>query len=345
MATLELKSIRKMFSGESGVRELNLKIEDGEGFTLLGPSGCGKTTSLRMIGGFERPDSGRILYDGRDITHLAPQKRNIRTVFQHYALFPHLDVFDNIAFGPRMTQLEDSEVNRRVNEALELVEITLLAKQKIQRLSGGEQQRVALARALVTDPSILLLDEPLSALDFKLREKMQLELLALRKKLKMTFIFITHDQTEAMVLSDRIGVMNKGVLEQVGSPEEIYRFPQTRFVATFIGQANFFDARHAGFLEGASDKLPNLGDVGASWMLRPEALRLKHGKTPLYNGTVGVKGLLQDMVFVGEHRLAKIVDPLGRKILVKCADPSVGSFAPGSEVRVEWEAQGSWVVR
>src|ERR1041384_6112932 len=215
----------------------------GEFFSMLGPSGCGKTTTLRMIAGFERPTSGRILLDGHDMALTPPHKRNVNTVFQNYALFPHLNVFDNIAFGLRREKRPKGEIRQRVAEALELVQLTGLEKRRPAQMSGGQQQRVALARALVLQPAVLLLDEPLGALDAKLRKALQIELKALQEQVGITFIYVTHDQEEALTMSDRIAVMNAGRIEQIGSPSEVYEEPQTLFVADFLGVSNLMEAR------------------------------------------------------------------------------------------------------
>lgn len=238
-----LDNVTKQYGDAVAVHGANLAIKSGEFFSLLGPSGCGKTTILRMIAGFEQPTSGHVMLEGVDVSHVAPHKRNVNTVFQQYALFPHMSVFDNIAFGPRNKKVKESEVKQRVDQMLEIVRLTDFAKRRPHQMSGGQQQRVALARALVNYPSALLLDEPLAALDLKLREAMQIELKRIQKEVGITFIFVTHDQGEALAMSDRIAVMSEGQIEQVGSPEEIYQFPQTLFVAGFIGSANLFPGK------------------------------------------------------------------------------------------------------
>src|SRR6185437_5257932 len=235
---LELRDIEKSYGSLKAVKQLSLTIREGEFFSLLGPSGCGKTTLLRMLGGFEAPTSGSIIQDGVRIDTLPANQRHFNMVFQRYALFPHLNVWENIAFGLRMKKVPGPEIKSRVEEILALVKMEGYGHRMIATLSGGQQQRIALARALVNRPKVLLLDEPLSALDLKLRQQMQVELLALQKKLKHTFIFVTHDQEEALTLSDRIAVMNHGVVEQVGSAQEIYEYPRTAFVAQFIGSIN-----------------------------------------------------------------------------------------------------------
>jgi spermidine/putrescine transport system ATP-binding protein len=239
--SLEFETVSKSFpNGKTVVRNLSFSVRTGEFFSSLGPSGCGKTTCLRMISGLERPSSGIIRMGGRTVNDVHPHKRNVHTVFQKYALFPHLNVFDNVAFGLRMGGMPTAEVKSRVDRMLHMVHLEGYAKRSIQQLSGGEQQRVALVRALVNEPDILLLDEPLAALDLKLREQMQQELASLQKKLGTTFIFVTHDQGEALTLSDRVAIMNAGNIEQIGTPTEVYEQPATAFVARFVGTTNVF---------------------------------------------------------------------------------------------------------
>lgn len=238
---LTLRNLRKTYGDHSAVLDVNLTISDGEFFSLLGPSGCGKTTLLRMIGGFEPPTSGEIYHHSTRIDTVPAHERHFNMVFQRYALFPHLNVTENIAFGLQMKKVSKKEIKTRVEEILALVKMESYAQRGIGTLSGGQQQRIALARALVNRPQILLLDEPLSALDLKLRQQMQVELLAIQRRLKHTFIFVTHDQEEALTLSDRVAVMNGGVVEQVGTPQEIYEYPRTPFVSQFIGSINILD--------------------------------------------------------------------------------------------------------
>ncbi|HEX7120054.1 MAG TPA: ABC transporter ATP-binding protein [Longimicrobiales bacterium] len=289
---LSLASLTKRFGGETvAVADLSLEVERGEFLTLLGPSGCGKTTTLRMIAGFETPTAGRILLEGRDVTGLSPQRRGFGMVFQNYALFPHLDVFENVAFGLKTRGAPRDEVRRRVEEALALVDLAGYGKRRVQELSGGQQQRVALARALAPEPPVLLLDEPLSNLDAALRERTRAELRALLKRIGITAIFVTHDQEEAFALSDRIAVLEGGRLQQVGTPEALYARPANEFVASFLGRANFLDAR---VVERDGEALVCEVAEGVRWrarwggadadatgvggririMIRPEALRL-----------------------------------------------------------------------
>jgi spermidine/putrescine transport system ATP-binding protein len=237
---VELRNVFKFFNQEPAVHGVDLDVRQGEFFSILGPSGCGKTTILRLIAGFERLDAGKLLIQGKSMTNVPPYKRPINTVFQSYALFNHLNVWDNIAFGLRLQKLSKSEIDSRVGEALKLVKMESLRSRVPSQLSGGQQQRVALARALVNRPAVLLLDEPLGALDLKLRKEMQVELCNIHQNLGLTFIMVTHDQQEALSLSDRIAVMNQGKVEQIGTPSEIYERPQTAFVADFIGDTNLF---------------------------------------------------------------------------------------------------------
>ncbi len=244
--SVELRGLTKRFEDAVAVDGIDASIRPGEFFSLLGPSGCGKTTTLRMIAGFERPTAGQIVLDGVDVAAVPPHERNVHTVFQSYALFPHLDVFGNVAFGLRRQRVAKDEVKRRVAEAIELVELRGLEQRRPRQLSGGQQQRVALARALVLRPAVLLLDEPLGALDAKIRKQLRLELKALQEEVGITFVFVTHDQEEALSMSDRIAVMSAGRIEQIGTPEEVYEQPATVFVADFLGVSNLMDARADG---------------------------------------------------------------------------------------------------
>ena len=239
---VRLRDIEKNYGGKSVIDHLNLDVAQGEFLTLLGPSGCGKTTTLRMIGGFEDTDGGQIFLEDKDVAGKAPNHRDVNTVFQSYALFPHMNVFDNVAFGLVEKKVPKAEIKKRVDEMIELVQLQGMEKRMPSQMSGGQKQRVAIARALVNRPKVLLLDEPLGALDLKLRKQMQFELKELQKKLKITFIYVTHDQEAALTMSDRIAVMNEGRIEQLGTPVEIYNHPKTKFVADFIGESNIFEA-------------------------------------------------------------------------------------------------------
>jgi spermidine/putrescine transport system ATP-binding protein len=303
-----LVDLVKRFADVTAVAGINLDMPPGEFFSLLGPSGCGKTTTLRLIAGFERPDEGQILLDGVDMAQTPPHKRNVNTVFQSYALFPHLSVADNVGFGLRYKNVSKEEAKTKVGDALELVRLEGLERRRPSQLSGGQQQRVALARALILNPSVLLLDEPLGALDAKLRKQLQIELKALQEEVGITFIYVTHDQEEALTMSDRLAVMSSGRVEQVGTPSEVYEEPTTTYVADFLGVSNLMDARADGVdrdgraklqlgdfeLVAARGDTDALGDVKV--VIRPERIRLEE------SGAVGenrVPGMVERVVYVG----------------------------------------------
>ncbi len=291
MATelLQFRQVSLNFDTQTVLNGFDLSIRDGEFFTILGPSGCGKTTVLRLIAGFESPAEGQIYLDGKDIAHLPAEQRPINTVFQSYALFPHLNVFDNVAFGLRMAKVSKSEIEQRVKEVLQMVQLEGYAKRKPAQLSGGQKQRVAIARAVVNRPRLLLLDESLSALDYKLRQQMQNELKRLQRQLNITFVYVTHDQEEALSMSDRILVMNRGQAQQVGEPREIYESPVNEFVARFIGEINVFDAaivrvkennHYTALLNGLErdiiSEYPFAEGDAVKVLLRPEDLRIEY---------------------------------------------------------------------
>lgn len=299
---IELKNVYKTFEdGFSAVADFNLNIKRGEFVTFLGPSGCGKTTTLRMIAGFDIPSSGEILLNGKDITNLPPNKRPINTVFQRYALFPHMNVYENIAFGLKQKKLPSPQISKKVKHFLELVDLEGFEERRVSTLSGGQQQRIAIARALVNEPEILLLDEPLGALDLKMRKEMQLELKAMHKELGITFIYVTHDQEEALTMSDKIVVMAEGRIQQSGTPEDIYNEPKNAFVADFIGESNIFNGimtskLHARFC-GATFECVDDIDVGThiSAVLRPEDIIITPPKDGIITGTV------TSLTFKGMH--------------------------------------------
>jgi spermidine/putrescine transport system ATP-binding protein len=304
---VQLVDLVKRFAEVTAVAGINLDMPPGEFFSLLGPSGCGKTTTLRMIAGFERPDEGQILLDGVDMAQTPPHKRNVNTVFQNYALFPHLTVAENVGFGLRYKDASKQEARQRVANALELVRLTGFEKRRPSQLSGGQQQRVALARALVLNPAVLLLDEPLGALDAKLRKALQIELKSLQEEIGITFIYVTHDQEEALTMSDRLAVMSNGRVEQVGSPSEVYEEPTTAYVADFLGVSNLMDASAGG--QGAAGGKVRLGDfelVAAQGdtdargdvkvVIRPERVRLEPSGTA---GENRVPGMVERVVYVG----------------------------------------------
>lgn len=240
---IRLENIRKSYGENEVLKNITISIQEKEFVTLLGPSGCGKTTTLRILGGFENPDSGRVLFDGKDITNVPSNRRNLNTVFQNYALFPHMTVGDNVAFGLRVKGMNESDVKEKVHYGLKLVNLEGYENRKISQMSGGQQQRVAMARAIVNEPKVLLLDEPLGALDLKLRQEMQYELVRLKHELGITFIYVTHDQEEALTMSDKVIVMNSGRIQQEGTPEEIYNEPENAFVADFIGDSNILSGK------------------------------------------------------------------------------------------------------
>jgi spermidine/putrescine transport system ATP-binding protein len=305
---IELTKLTKKFADSTAVDGIDLQIPAGEFFSLLGPSGCGKTTTLRMIAGFEQPTSGQILLDGTDVAYTPPHHRNVNTVFQNYALFPHLNVFDNIAFGLRRAKRPKAEIRERVGKSLELVQLTGFEKRKSSQLSGGQQQRVALARALVLNPALLLLDEPLGALDAKLRKALQIELKSLQQEVGITFLYVTHDQEEALTMSDRLAVMNNGHIEQVGAPQDVYEDPQTLFVADFLGVSNLMEARIVSTTRSACKvaldgyELETLGterDVtgAAKIVIRPERIELEEHGAP--SGQNRIPGMVERVVYVG----------------------------------------------
>jgi spermidine/putrescine transport system ATP-binding protein len=305
---IELSKLTKQFAEVTAVDAIDLHVPAGEFFSLLGPSGCGKTTTLRMIAGFEQPTSGEILLDGADVAYTPPHHRSVNTVFQNYALFPHLNVFDNIAFGLRRAKRPKNEIKERVGQALELVQLSGYERRKSSQLSGGQQQRVALARALVLNPAVLLLDEPLGALDAKLRKALQIELKSLQQEVGITFLYVTHDQEEALTMSDRLAVMNGGHIEQVGAPQDVYEDPETLFVADFLGVSNLMEARVVSTGTDACRvavdgyELETRGtdrDVigAAKIVIRPERIELEEHGAP--SGPNRVPGMVERLVYVG----------------------------------------------
>ena len=336
---ISLENVALAFDDEPILNNINLDIYDKEFVTLLGPSGCGKTTTLRIIGGFLEPDSGNVIFDGKKINNLPPHKRNINTVFQRYALFPHLNVYDNIAFGLRVKKMQEDEIRTRVGEMLKLVNLTGFEKRSVQRLSGGQQQRVAIARALINRPKVLLLDEPLGALDLKLRKEMQIELKRIQQSLEITFIYVTHDQEEALTMSDTVVVMNKGDIQQIGTPQDIYNEPVNAFVADFIGESNIIDGvmtddfkvsvngheftcLDKGF--GKNEKV----DV----VIRPEDIDI----VPPEQGMLC--GVVTSVTFMGVHNEI-IVDINGFKWMIQTTDPAqvdqkIGIFLEPDDIHI-----------
>lgn len=318
---VELKNVNKIYGTNHVVKELNLTVKEGEFLTLLGSSGCGKTTTLRMIAGFEEPTSGSIMVQGESIEEKEPYERNVNTVFQSYALFPHKTIFDNIAYGLKMKKVPKAQIKERVAEMMELVQLHGFEKRYPSQLSGGQKQRVAIARALINRPQVLLLDEPLGALDLKLRKQMQLELKRLQKKLNITFIYVTHDQEEALTMSDRIAVMHEGIMDQIAAPIEIYEHPKTKFVATFIGETNIFEgsitsiedkkvtiAIENGTITGVADEFEMNEFVTVS--VRPE--KLKFSKEPVKG--FSIHALVKDYIYVGSVVKCIAILPNGNEV-------------------------------
>ncbi|WP_448590386.1 ABC transporter ATP-binding protein [Thermoflexus hugenholtzii] len=356
---VELREVSKRFGEVEAVHQVSLQIREGEFFSLLGPSGCGKTTTLRMIAGFERPDAGEILIRGQRMNEVPPFHRPVNTVFQHYALFPHMTVFENVAFGLEMKRLPREEIRRRVAEALRLVRLTGLENRYPRQLSGGQQQRVALARALVNRPAVLLLDEPLGALDLKLRKEMQLELKNLQHQVGITFIYVTHDQEEAMTMSDRIAVMNQGRVLQVGTPVEIYERPATRFVADFIGETNFLEGRLVAFEEGYArvevEGFPLLAarpegispGQSVTVAIRPERIHVSLEEPLAFPNRY--PGRIEEVIYIGTDTLFQI--RLNERLVLRArmqnregSTPLV-RYAPGSAIWVAWIPESARVLR
>ena len=354
---IEIDHVTKRFSDYVAVAEADFSIASGEFFSLLGPSGCGKTTTLRMIAGFESPTEGAIRLEGVDVSRVPPHKRNVNTVFQHYALFPHMSVWDNVAYGPRSMKKDKAEVRRRVDELLEVVRLTDFAERRPAQLSGGQQQRVALARALVNYPSALLLDEPLGALDLKLRHAMQFELKRIQREVGITFIYVTHDQEEALTMSDRIAVMNAGNVDQIGSPTEIYDRPATVFVASFIGQANLWAGRQTGRTSGDFVDVEVLGTTlrarpgdttiepggHATLMVRPERVRVSIDAP---TGDVAtVAATVKDLTFQGPVVRLMLAAPDDSTIIAHVgAEQDLPMLRPGDGVHVAWAPDASLVL-
>ncbi|MBR6766373.1 MAG: ABC transporter ATP-binding protein [Clostridia bacterium] len=350
---LTLEGLTKAYDGTPVLRGVSLDVKPGEFVTLLGPSGCGKTTTLRIIAGLMPPDEGRVFLDGRDITHLAPEKRDVNTVFQNYALFPHMSVEKNISYGLRIRGIKKPEWHEKVSEMLKLVQLEGYEKRMPAQLSGGQRQRVAIARAVVLNPRLLLLDEPLGALDLKLRRQMQVELKSIQQRLGIAFVYITHDQEEALNMSDRIAVMNNGVIDQVGTPEEIYERPATRFTADFIGQTNLLECRVAEggcpdvVLEYAGTKFParcgfevKKGD-NVALSLRME--RLSFGPGPV--SRCAIPGILESRHYAGGSLRAVIRLNDGRAVTVQCQTAERAAGETGHSVYLSWEPSEAPVVR
>ena len=334
---IRLQDVDKNFDDDRVVKKLNLNVEEGEFLTMLGPSGCGKTTTLRMIAGFEYPTSGQIFLEGTDVEGKKPNERDVNTVFQNYALFPHMNVFDNIAFGLVEKKVKKDEIRRRVEEMIKLVRLDGLEKRMPSQMSGGQKQRVAIARALVNRPKVLLLDEPLGALDLKLRKQMQVELKHLQKQLGITFIYVTHDQEEALTMSDRIAVMNQGNLEQVGTPEEIYNHPETKFVADFIGECYIEEMTEDSIevtMESGKARIRETGyrlEEMVYLCVRPENLKLSMEPVEGFR----FRGQVREHIFVGSINKTMVELPNGQ--MLKAETPAEDDLIlVGTVVNVYW---------
>jgi len=327
-SAIDIRGVAKSFGGTAVLHDINLEIRDGEFFTMLGPSGSGKTTLLRMVAGFETPDEGAILLHGVDVTQRPAHLRPVNTVFQDYALFPHMDVVTNVEYGLRVAGTKREERRRRADAALAMVRLEGFSERRPAQLSGGQRQRVALARAIVNEPSVLLLDEPLGALDLKLRQEMQTELKAIQRRIGITFLYVTHDQEEAMAMSDRIAIMNLGVIEQIGSPREIYQLPSSTFVAGFIGTSNV------------------IVRDGRTQLLRPERLRLHSISSAVPDGARAETATVTDVVYLGMvTRVYVHLESGDDMVVVRTNDDSVSDslvVAAGDRVLVSWRPEDAF---
>ena len=360
MSRVALQRVTKAFRETVAVDDVSFAVEEGEFFSLLGPSGCGKTTTLRMIGGFEDPTRGSIQLGDDDVTALPSYKRDVNTVFQSYALFPHLNVFENVAYGPKRKRVAKDEIEGRVEDILRIVDLPGYGERRTAQLSGGQQQRVALARALVNRPQVLLLDEPLGALDLKLRKYMQLELKRIQAEVGITFIYVTHDQEEAMTMSDRIAVMNAGRLEQVGAPHDVYELPATGFVASFLGASNLLageiegvtgDTGKVRLLSGGTITLPasrlpaERGPVSVG--VRPEKLHIQSsGGGETDKGDNAIEATVETSTYTGVSTSYACTAPDGTAVVVYAQnlDPSIAALGRGTRVRLTWDPQHTFAV-
>ncbi|WP_278326920.1 ABC transporter ATP-binding protein [Clostridium acidisoli] len=359
-AMVQLVDIVKSFKNQAAVDNINAEVKKGEFLTLLGPSGCGKTTTLRMIAGFEEPTSGKIMLDGTDVSNKSPYERDVNTVFQNYALFPHMNIFNNIAFGLKIRKVSKKEIKEKVTRALNLVQLEGFEERFPSQLSGGQKQRIAIARAIVNSPKVLLLDEPLGALDLKLRKQMQFELKHLQRKLGITFIYVTHDQEEALTMSDRIAVMNKGKIEQVGVPDEIYERPKTKFVADFIGETNIFEGvlksreGQKAEIELKGKKVVNVVDdeekisdikIGEpiAFAIRPERINVSYEEV---DGINVLKGKFKERIFVGSINKTVITLESGREVIVNEPAASTLPLEMDKEyMHIYWQMQDGVVIK
>ncbi len=350
LSAIELEDVVKEYHSHGevvqAVKGVSLDIPEGEFFSLLGPSGCGKTTTMRMIAGFEAPSKGLIRLLGQDVTNVPPNKRDVNMVFQSYALFPHMSVWDNVAFGLKQRKTPQEEVKRRVGEMLEIVDLAGREKRMPRQMSGGQQQRVALARALVNRPRALLLDEPLGALDLKLRQAMQIELKRIQREVGITFVYVTHDQSEALTMSDRIAVMNDGLVEQLGGPHEIYERPATAFVAGFIGTSNLLTgAATAGELKIAGGRVLVPGHDGdVTVTVRPEKITI--GTEEPARGSSAVRGTVAEVVYLGTYNsyAVRLADGAEMTVFQQNAHDATATAERGDSVWLSWQAQHSYVI-
>ncbi|MDQ3958390.1 MAG: ABC transporter ATP-binding protein [Actinomycetota bacterium] len=358
MGEVRLESVTKTFKDTTAVDDVSLTIRSGEFFSLLGPSGCGKTTTLRIVGGFEHPTAGRVFLEGRDVTDVPPYRRDVNTVFQSYALFPHLNVFENVAFGLKRRRVPGEEIARRVREMLDLVDLGGLGNRRSTQLSGGQQQRVALARALINRPQVLLLDEPLGALDLKLRKGMQLELKRIQGEVGITFVYVTHDQDEAMTMSDRIAVMSAGRMEQIGPPQEVYELPSTEFVAGFLGASNLLDGEvenadgdvaKVRLTEGEvvllpAARLPSSRPVRVG--VRPEKLHIEAATSGASGHRNCVPATVTASTYTGVSTSYQCTTSAGATltVYVQNASGSPSSLGPGTAVTLGWDPEHTFAV-
>jgi spermidine/putrescine transport system ATP-binding protein len=354
---IALSGVSKSFGGSPAVDDVTIEIGEGEFFSLLGPSGCGKTTTLRMIAGFEEPDQGRIVLQGTDVTSVSANKRPVNMVFQQYALFPHMSIYDNVAFGLKVKRVAKTEQAPRIRELIRIVALEGLERRRPRQLSGGQQQRVALARALVNRPAALLLDEPLGALDVKLRKQMQLELKRIQSELGTTFVYVTHDQEEALSMSDRIAVMNGGRVEQTGSPREIYERPRTAFVADFVGSLNALEVTldevvgAYGVVRLGSDErvvVPIGPDQRVGHVVRvavrPEQVQLSGRATAAPERGSRLDGTVVEMVYLGMYTQFHVDTAAGRVLSHRLADELLAGVEAGSEVTLSWEPEQAYLL-
>src|SRR5438477_3914084 len=349
-AAIGLVGVSKRFGSHAAVDDVSLEIAEGEFFSLLGPSGCGKTTTLRMVAGFELPDAGRIVLKGNDVTEVPANRRPVNMVFQQYALFPHMSFYDNVAFGLKVKRVPRAEHGERVQEMLRVVSLEGLDRRRARQLSGGQQQRVALARALVNRPAALLLDEPLGALDVKLRKQMQLQLKSIQHDIGTTFVYVTHDQEEALAMSDRIAVMNGGRVEQIGSPREIYEHPRTAFVADFIGSLNALDisvdelvggfaiarvGEHERIVVPVDGGVHNGDSIRIA--VRPERVQIGSAADPVPDGGSRLSGTVAEIIYLGMYVQFHVETRLGRVSCYRFGDESIAPLDAGAKVTLWWE--------